>query len=205
MSELPIKHVMLDLETLGVNPFAVILSIGAVHFDPWAPSVFRDSFEVAIDLETSVRSGLRMEVDTNLWWWDKKRETARDHWLSLLKFELNLALSGFSEWLAYVSQDDVKDPERPNPNVRIWGNGANFDNVLLACAYKTANTPVPWSFYQDRCFRTLKSLDINGLYHPGSEEEKLMPGLKHTALHDAIYQAQWMQNIVKGLSLVMEQ
>ena len=195
------KHIMLDLETLGTDPYSVILSIGAVHFDPGSPGIFRDSFEVLIDPKTSMAAGLRVDPDTLFWWWDTDRDAARRYYMERLKFELPLALQGFSDWLGWVSQDPSPDPEKPNPEVLIWGNGANFDNVLLANAYKAARMDVPWKFYQDRCFRTIKGLDPLGKLKPKGVLPGVPEGIAHTALADAFYQAAWMQNICDHLKL----
>jgi hypothetical protein len=193
-----LKHIMVDLETLGVNPFCVILSIGALHFDPEAPGVYRDSFEVAVDPMSSVAAGLRIEPETNFWWWDEARDTPRKHWMGLLKFDLNAALHGFSQWMDTFSEDKEK-----HSDVRIWGNGANFDNVRLAEAYKVANIPAPWAFYQDRCFRTIRSLD-KGYHLKPRPGVALNDGVPHTALYDCFQQAAWMQNIVAAHKLGVE-
>jgi len=52
---------------------------------------------------------------------------------------------GFNHWLKAYEIDGV------------WGNGANFDNVILAEAYRRLDMKLPWHFTQDRCFRTIKS------------------------------------------------
>lgn len=189
-----LKHVMLDLETMGTNPYSVIISIGAVHFDPDGDAI-RDSFEVAVDPVSSVAAGLRLDTDTVFWWMDEARDAPRKRWMSLLKFELPIALYGFRDWLDHISEDKEK-----HSDVRIWGNGANFDNMLLSCAYKAAKIDVPWVFVQDRCFRTIKGLDPKGTLKP--DHNFLAPGTAHTALYDAIYQARWMQNICAKHKLV---
>jgi len=190
-----IKHIMVDLETLGTNPYAAILSIGALYFDPQTPGVFRDSFEVMVDQESCVKAGLRIEASTNMWWWSPDLAEARQRWLDTLKFDLPLALTGFSQWLDLISEDKDGDPEHPHSDVRIWGNGANFDNVLLACAYKVANIQVPWDRWNDRCFRTIKNLGNTHDLRPKGGS-LLVDGVKHTALYDCFHQAAWMQNIV---------
>jgi hypothetical protein len=41
--------------------------------------------------------------------------------------------------------------------VRIWGNGANFDNPLLACAFEAAGVRPCYKFFNERCYRTVKN------------------------------------------------
>jgi hypothetical protein len=60
---------------------------------------------------------------------------------------------------------------------------------------------VPWKFYQDRCFRTIKSLDPGGRLRPTAVLPGVPAGIAHTALADAFHQAAWMQNICDHLKL----
>lgn len=178
------NHIAVDIETWGLGPYSVIVSIGAVEFDPHRPGELGHTFEVAIDPVSSQRAGLRIEADTVAWWMASARNEAREHWLGLLKFDVQSALSGFAQWL------DVVGPAKDR---LIWGNGANFDNVRLIEAYKLINMEEPWKHWQDRCFRTIKSLDAGNRRAPPGPAPL---GVKHTALYDAAYQALWMQNIV---------
>lgn len=181
------KHVMLDLETWGVQPFSVITMIGAVHFDPNSDKLM-DSFEVAVDPISSQKAGLRIDADTVAWWMDPERDAPRKTWFEMLKFELPIALDGFEQWL---------DTFCPDPEERvIWGNGSDFDNALLRQAYRVANREAPWEFRKDRCFRTLKGLSPVDL-KPSRMEAA------HTALADATFQAQWAQNIVRKLGITI--
>lgn len=187
------KHIMIDLETWGTKPYSLIVMIGAVHFDPDKPGVFRDSFEVALDPISSQKAGLRIDADTVSWWMDPKQDEAREHWFKMLKFELPMALDGFSTWLDTFSTIEERC---------IWGNGSNFDNALLEQAYQVAGRDKPWSYKGDRDFRTIKALDVNRILHP-AEGKIVNSGVKHTALYDAFWQAAYMQNIVDQLKLAI--
>jgi hypothetical protein len=69
----------------------------------------------------------------------------------------------------------------------LWGNGADFDNALLACAYKAAALIPPWAYVNNRCFRTMRK------EHAVVEPLKL--GVHHNALDDALHQTRWLQKI----------
>ena len=179
-----LHHVMLDLETLGTNPFASIIMIGACRFDPYAPAddlVIQEQFEVAID--PTSHPG-RIDPETVLWWLDPKRELARAIWLKMTKVTLPEALDGFTDWLQDQGADKSCD------DVRVWGNGSDFDNALLRQAYEMMKRDVPWSFRHNRCFRTLRSLD------DGQSREA-----RHTALFDAEDQAIRAAQIVRKLGI----
>ena len=181
------KHVMIDLETLGLDPYSAIISLGAVYFDLSEPEIIQSTFEVHIELASAVGAGLRMDPATVEWWLSSERDDARKYWLSSDRVELQAALHGFTQWLSYFSEKDER---------AIWGNGSDFDNALLGQAYKVSNIEQPWSYKGNRCFRTLKALAASNVLKPPDDS---LPGLKHTALGDAIYQTRWLHNIVASL------
>lgn len=172
------EHVMLDLETMGNGNNAAIVAIGAVKFDPSdTTGGAMPAFYTRITLQSSVQAGLKMDTSTVLWWMeqsdDARRETFKGQSLSLL-----LGLSAFCQWFG----DD-----KP-----VWGNGATFDNVIIRSAFAAVNIDVPWKFWNDRCYRTMKGL-VN------FKAEAL--GTKHNALDDARSQAVHLQKIYQYLNL----
>jgi len=173
------NHIMVDLETLGTSTNALILSIGAVKFDPHRADIPMEKFHVAIDMEDAEKCGLKIDASTVKWWMQPDRHEARAQYLKQQMHSLTDALDGFAQWCG--------------TSVKLWGNGATFDNVILRRAYETCKWKVPWQFYNDRCYRSLKALakDI--------PVERV--GTHHDALHDAISQARHMQQIVKALRL----
>lgn len=185
-----LTHIMLDLETWGTAPYSTIIMIGACAFDPYTSLVslnepITDRFEVAI---APVNAGLRVDAETLMWWMDVERDVARTIWRDMPKVTLNEALDGFTDWLHSLRGGLVEEQD-----LRIWGNGAGFDNVLLRQAYETHLREVPWSFRHDRCFRTLRSLL--------TFEEGQYLGTQHTALADAENQAIRANQIVRKLGI----
>ena len=172
------KHIMLDLETLGTKPGSVILSIGACAFDAHGETIDKTCY-LAIDPADAQRHGLRLDAATVLWWMDPARAEAREAWHTLPKIDLDSALIGFTGWLDQFGHDWV-----------LWGNGSEFDNALLQTAYEVCGFDVPWTYKQNRCFRTLKGL------FPGHEPQRL--GTAHDALADAVHQARHLQAIARS-------
>lgn len=182
-----LHHVMLDLETWGTTPYSTIIMIGACEFDPYAAEqrdIIVDRFEVAI---IPVDTGLRVDAQTLMWWIDAERDAARAVWLSKPKVTIHVALDGFTDWLHSCSASGQCT------DVRMWGNGAGFDNTLLRQAYEVASREVPWNFRHDRCYRTLRSLL--------TLEEAQDLGTAHTALTDAENQAIRANQIVRKLGI----
>jgi exodeoxyribonuclease VIII len=159
---------MLDLETLGNRPGCKILSIGAVAFGPHG---LGDEFYVVVDREDQTAYGLHEDSDT-LKWWSNQSESARE-----VLFQANSgktvlgSLSLFNKYLANFGMSDVK----------LWGNGSDFDNAILISCYAATKQQAGWKFWNNRCYRTLKSL------HPGTKLTRT--GTYHNALDDAKTQA----------------
>ena len=168
------ERIMLDIETLGNSPGSVIVSLGAVKF---GGGEIRDTFYRRIDAESCVRQGLRMDVSTVLWWM-KQGDAARAE-LNKPAEDLANVLLAFSQWLD------------PRNEAEIWGNGATFDNVLLAEAYAACRIRRPWKFSNDRCYRTVKAL------HPHVELTR--QGTHHNALDDAASQAKHLMLMLPNL------
>lgn len=190
------NHVMLDLETLGLNVGSMILSIGAVKFDPVA-SKLGDEFHMRIAMEDSQRYGFGMDVST-IRWWLQQSEAAKKEALSKEKaLEVREVLARFfafctSKTTAQIdkleSREDAEEVVEVE-DVKMWGNGAAFDNVLLSHYYTRTGILQPWKFYNDRCYRTIKSL---------APEIKLTRiGVHHNALDDAKSQAAHLCEIAR--------
>lgn len=170
------QHVMLDIETFGKGSFAAIVSIGAVKFDPYGD--LGEKFYCRVNLKSSLDVGLRLDAETLAWWLDEERHDARVALLKDPAVDIQNALEGFAAWVT-SSGDPV-----------VWGNGATFDNVIVANAYLACGIERPWKVQHDRCFRTLKAM-ANDAPKPEAV------GTGHHALDDAVWQALYLQAIVK--------
>jgi hypothetical protein len=174
-------HIMIDLEFMDTSPPSAITAIGAVVFDPIEGSTGA-KFYVPVDLESSVKHGGTMSASTVLWWL-KQSEEARAEFKKPSEY-ITAALISFSKW---VLQFDERD------NIKIWGNGAASDNVILRTAYERLQMEPPWSFRNDRCYRTLRALT------PDIEFEPV--GTAHHALDDAYAQALHLNKVFAELGL----
>ncbi|EHM6866549.1 TPA: 3'-5' exoribonuclease, partial [Escherichia coli] len=105
-------HLMIDLETMGKNPDAPIISIGAIFFDPQTGDMGPE-FSKTIDLETA---GGVIDRDTIKWWLKQSREAQS----AIMTDEIPLddALLQLREFIDENSGEFF---------VQVWGNGANFD------------------------------------------------------------------------------
>ena len=161
-------HIMVDLETLSTSFNATILAIGAVKFD--ADKKVYDKFYQVVKTPPDVE-GFHISSDT-LDWLSKQSEEARTVFTDPAAVDISEALMAFHYWA--IKNTVIKD-------IRLWGNGASFDNVILSTAYEICALPKPWMFWNDRCYRTMKSLNRTvGITRMGTH---------HNALDDAETQA----------------
>lgn len=173
------QDIMVDLETMGVKSNAAIIAIGAVAFDLETGELGEEFYEV-VKLESAVACGGIMQPSTVLWWMQQS-DAARAEF-KREGVDLPRALVSFSQ---YVRRTDIT-----MQGIRIWGNGANFDNVLLRDSFERCSIPAPWMFWNDRCFRTMKAM----LPQVVVERE----GTAHNALADAVYQAKYLIKAVQA-------
>lgn len=180
------NNVMLDIETIGKGSNAAIISIGAVLFCPQSNKVGAE-FHVAIDPASAIHYG-NMDADT-IKWWMKQEDEARALFNNENAMLLPDALLEFTDWINQIEQ--VKDRI-------VWGNGATFDNVILANAYKQAGIELPWAYFNDRDVRTIVALGRQ-LKHFDPKKDMPFDGVKHDALDDAKHQAKYVSAIYQKL------
>lgn len=198
------KHVMIDLETMGTRPDAAIVAIGAVAFDmptrenP-APKLGR-SFYVNVDLQSSIDAGLTVSGDT-VYWWLQQEEAARN---KLLDNRVGLleALGQFSDFFSTEIREGYKYPGAEY----LWAHGLDFDVGIMRTAYDNFGVKHPWYYNKVRDDRTL--YDVTG-QPPWDDLGVLLLGLDdgahmcpHNALYDAKVQAlgaMWAQNRINFL------
>ncbi|SQK19547.1 exonuclease [Escherichia coli] len=176
------NHLSVDLETMGTNPDAPINSIGCKFFDP-ATGEMGPEFSKAIDLETS---GGIIDRKTIKWWAKRSREAQSAIFTD--EIPLDDALLQLREFINENSGESF---------VQIWGNGANFDNVILRRSYERQGIPCPWRYYNDRDVRTIVELG-NSI---GFDVRMAIPfeGVPHNALDDARHQAKQVSAIWQKL------
>lgn len=162
-TEVAQTRVMVDIETLGLNPGATIISIGAVEF---GPGRLGETFYRSVDLESCQDAGLDIDAGT-LDWWIRMDSDTQDQLMG--GDDLSTVLSDFSDWLTPVDE--------------VWANSPSFDCEMLEAAYDAVDIQVPWEYYEERDFRTLKNLPV------AADIDQEHDGDEHDALDDAKHQA----------------
>lgn len=184
------QHVMIDLETLSTRPDAAILSIGAVFFDIETGKL-GDEFHCGIEMEDGNYYG---HIDPKtVGFWLLQSQEAREGINRMTggdnAFTLAEALQRFNQFFNLSTNP---------PRVKVWGNGAGFDPILMESAYRRHGRTAPWNYWDVLDVRTIVKLGRDLL---NIDPKKDMPfeGVEHDALSDAIHQAKYVSAIYQQL------
>lgn len=169
---------MIDIETLGTDGDAVVLSLGAVMFTTAMGIQSRNHWFFNID-EQLVKGRRRDQATQD--WWNRQTPKAREIFHTCANVKPGETVNKLQD---FVSWCEINQPKT------IWGNGASFDPPIMESLLKTYGFKVPWQFYYIRCYRTVKAL------HDIEKNQPKQKHLAHDALYDAEYQARclikWM-------------
>ena len=186
------EHLMLDIETLGTDPGAVILSIAAVEFELDTGKTGREFFW-KIDLEDSVRHGFNIDPATLKWWLGQNPE--------VLKQNIEIEKGGLANsQVEYVMQEICSlFLYSFSTDVKVWGNSNRFDMGILAPYFKATNSRLPWKYSCERDVRTLVSFapDIKGVVVVKAKEDGLD---LHNPIIDCKLQIEYCSRIYNSLN-----
>lgn len=183
--------VMLDLETLGTKPGCVVLSIGALVFEPMAnelpkPGDTGKAFYQNLTIFDQLLLGLEVEPDT-LHWWRSKSEEAKQ---ALTSDQITLAggLFRFVTWLGNLPGKDKG---------KVWAKSPDFDCAVLEEAARRVGVNLPWTFRDKADLRTLTHVGYVSGKVAGNPPAPT--GTKHNALDDCFTQAAEVQYVIGRL------
>ncbi len=182
------QHLMIDLETMGKGPNAPIVAIGAVFFSP-ATGVLGRQFHTPVNLSSDMAAGAKPDGDTILWWLGQSDET-RAFIANKQAPDIHTALDKLTVFVA----DNCEKPKY----LKVWGNGAAFDNVILRSAYERCGRAPCWEWFNDLDVRTVVAMGREVGFDP--KQDMAFEGERHNALADAIYQARYVSMIWQVLT-----
>lgn len=164
------KRISIDIESLSLAHNALVLSIGAVVFDP--QTGLGEEFYVVLNRhEQGTR---RMSIDTVVWWIAQAAEKPEAAALfNETPRDIVVALTMLNNFCG-------TEP------FEIWARGPQFDIVVLNSLYEDNGLRPPWRHNLVRDQRTLCA------YMPLKEFE----GVQHNALDDARQQA---RNVIAAM------
>jgi exodeoxyribonuclease VIII len=148
---------MVDIETLSTQPNAVILSIGAVIFDPYLEENHPEHFYQEID-PASQPSPTPFDVDPEtVKWWEKQPRQPQG------TLPIEQAIQDFDLFL------------QSRKWTYLWANSPSFDFVILRHAFRYCEIEWPQPYWLERDVRTFCGALLPNL--------PKLP-VSHNALHD---------------------
>ena len=174
---------MVDLETLGTDSNAIILTIGAIPFAPDGTHLVEPEsyFYEKVNLNSYneyKNNEFSIDWGTLIWWLKQDSEPLREAFLDTPRYPIWDVMQDFVNWINIIC-DMCGDH-----NVNIWSHGKDFDVVLLENAFKICNIDCPWDYVDTRDTRTLYALagvDMNCVGIPGGYKA-------HNAIGDCLKQ-----------------
>ncbi len=174
------SDVMIDLETLGLKPGYVILSIGCAFFNPQGEG-HGSTFYRTVDLGDSVSKGFEISKSTVNWW--QRQEHSAIQALGVEPQSVEDVFFDFVDWF------------NGNNGEKVWSQGANMDIPMVEHVLEKLDIRIPWDFWNVRDTRTV--YDLFDFDYKSITRE----GTYHNALQDSIHQVKCVQGAIKkGLS-----
>jgi DNA polymerase III epsilon subunit-like protein len=151
------KHLVVDIETLGVDPGSAVVAIGAVvmQADAVRGEVCLGMFEGFIETVSACEYGV-MNPET-VKWWAKQNEGVRGK------------VMGGKQTTREVLEAFVAFVKEHKPDY-VWANSPSFDLEMLKALFRKLGMAWPLSFRQERDSRTLRwlagelGIDISAAY-----------------------------------------
>jgi hypothetical protein len=161
---------MFDLETLDTKPSAVILSLGAIRFNPLEDGIDHNDGRLSMRLEIDPQSGMGRTIseDTIAWWATQSKEAQDAAFGDDNRIPVIEAVEKFHKFVWGCD--------------RIWSQGS-FDVNIMEHLYTSIQKPYTWQYWQVRDSRTLFDF-VDGAMDRTKH---------HDAVEDAIAQAEAVQ------------
>lgn len=141
------NDIMVDLETLDTSPNCVILTIGAVRFDPKGAGVV-EKLELRPTMEEQTEKYNRVISEDTLRWWGEQSQDAQNE--------------AFGDHGRQSFDECMEALYKFCWNRRaVWSHGAGFDVVAIESGFRQTNKRIPWPYHSVRDTRTL--FDITGV------------------------------------------
>ena len=185
------KHFMVDIETLSTAVNAVVLSVGAVEFDPFTGKIEREFYR---ELRLDMQRDRHISGDTVQWWAKQLTENNADNILTnpnSKKISPHNAVFDLAQFLKCSAYGVTASVEYED--ITVWACDPDFDLAILSNLYGELNLPAPWKFWNTRSVRTVRMLNkIAGVEVPTQP-------VTHNALEDCIRQAKEVSALLSML------
>lgn len=176
-------HAMIDLETLGTNPDSVVLTIGAVKFNPNEISPAYQEFYRRVDVDEQTSMGRTIDQSTLEWWGQQESHIVEEALGDHDRADVKTTLQDLNRWCVGVDA--------------FWCQGTAFDFPILENMFKSIKHHIPWAFWKVRDSRTLFQI-------MPKDPRKEANFDAHNALEDSRIQALCVQQTLQQLGLTVK-
>jgi len=184
------KHLFVDVETLGTESNAVLLSLGMVYADFSEDFTYdqliETGFYVKFDANEQKEMGRTMEKGT-IEWWKKQDKEVFDSEVRVKPTDVKLldGLNQAAEWIASV-------PGYSRKTGTVWTRGS-IDDMVLGSVCKQAGRAPLFPFYLVRDVRTAVDI-LYGSHNGYVDIDAPMPNIqKHNPTVDAALDAMMLR------------
>jgi hypothetical protein len=173
-------HVAIDLETASTNSNAAIVQLAACTSGVGSSPEFNEY----ISLVSNERALRHISKET-MEWWNTQNAALRRRVFSGTQ-ELQDVLERFHGWAVQISEGQTE-------RIVLWGNGTEFDNVILQNAFECFGS-WPFSYRNNQHMRTLMltlPADLQLQLH-----EKFTAANPNNVQHDAMWDARYQYHMI---------
>ena len=142
------NHIMIDMETLSTDVSTVVLTIGAVRFDPRGVGVM-EKLELRPTMEEQTEVYNRTISDATMDWWSQQSPDAIEEAM------------GDRDRISYRECMQKLYQFCWNRADKFWSNGSGFDIVIAESAFRDLDMKYPWQFWNVRDCRTTMTLPVS--------------------------------------------
>lgn len=168
------NYAMLDLETLGVIPSSIVLSVGIVIFDEKYEII--DKKVWVLNKEEQLKLGRTYNKQTIEFWKDQPEE-AKEQFNSKYVYKIDDFKTDFFNFVSKFNIDSV------------WTSAPVLDVGCLQTIYGDGDY-LPWKYNQIRCLRTIRD------YMNGFPTRK---NIHHDCIDDCIYQIECLKKSINDM------
>jgi hypothetical protein len=180
-------NVMIDFETMGHGPDAVVAALGACAFHPFVQDTYETIkantnrlFYHAIRLDG--QHGRRFGGETVTWWLNQSDEAR--YYITTAMRPVEEVIDLYAKWYRSIAGDEP-----------AWAFGASFDHPIMEHLCTSLRIGNPTGYRDMLCARTV--IRLAGLPKP----ELQIGHVDHMALSDSIRQVIWVQQSLKALGV----
>lgn len=142
------RHILIDIEAIGLRPGCAITELGAVEFFPERRTIGK-TFEAMVEPQRPFTADL-----ATLEWHRDKGTWPRPFAECADLHPIGSALLAFCQWADGIGEVEA-----------FWSWGATYDFPILTAAFDYSGVGEPWKYWQQRCARTVWQMAFDDRKH----------------------------------------